>query len=66
MASKAYYIEEQQLDHVWLVLDRPGGDVVVTKPSQAEAVAWVEAHHPKAAVHIADATAGADKWRKKT
>ena len=61
--AKAYYIEEQKLDGVWLVLDRPGGDVVVTQPSQDQAIAWVSEHHPKAEVHLAHGS-GEDKWRK--
>jgi hypothetical protein len=64
MALKAYYIEEQKLDGVWLVLDRPGGDVVTTRASQSEAVSWVETHHPHADVHIADGV-GENKWRQK-
>jgi hypothetical protein len=63
MALKAYYIEEQKLDGVWLVLDRPGGDVVITKATEAEATAWVREHHPKAEVHLANGV-GPDKWTR--
>ena len=67
MSSKVYYVEEQKLDHVWLVLERPGGDVVVTEPTQAAAVAWVEKHHPHAEIHVErveNVGPGPDKWRK--
>jgi hypothetical protein len=63
MALKAYYIEEQQLDGVWLILDRPGGDIVTTTSTQAEASAWVETHHPHAEIHLANGV-GSDKWRQ--
>ena len=62
MALKAYYIEEQKLDGVWLVLDKPGGDVITTKATQAEASAWVRETHPKADIHVAEGV-GADKWK---
>lgn len=63
MALKAYYIEEQKLDGVWLVLDKPGGDVVTTLPTEAAASAWVHEHHPKAEIHVANGV-GPDKWRQ--
>jgi hypothetical protein len=63
MALKAYYIEEQKLDGVWLVLDRPGGDVVTTQPTQAEATGWVQTHHPNADMHLAHGV-GESKWKK--
>ena len=61
MALKAYYIEEQQLDGVWLVLDKPGGEIVTTRPTQAAATAWVKEHHPQAAIHLANGV-GENKW----
>ena len=63
MALKAYYVEEQKLDGVWLVLDRPGGDVVTTQPTLDQATDWVRSHHPKADLHVAQGV-GDDKWKK--
>lgn len=51
------------LDGVWLVLDRPGGDVVTTQPTQVDATGWVQTHHPKADIHLAHGV-GENKWKK--
>ena len=61
MALRTYFVEQQKLDGVWLVLDGPGGDVVTTRSTQGEATSWVRAHHPHATIRLAHGN-GQGKW----